>query len=369
MRSYGRIVPTFWTRGSGRKLRGDRPAQLLAIYLFTCEHSTMTGLYYMPVMLMAHEVGLSEAETKIALARLVDLEICFYDPEEELIWVPEMLRYQAGKFDEEAQSVSVLLSPGDKRLVGVRRQLAPFAKHRFYAMFEARYGRALKLSEAPPRAPSISGSGSVAVSETETGSGSVSFSGFEKQTEAVVGYWQSMSYHASKPYATHRRRAAAVARLRDGFTVQQLKLAIRGAKFDDWFMGRTADSPGYKGLEHLFKDIERVERFIDLASQHSWTLASIAAEERREAAEAAETACQPKRERPALPPGVPQDAVSTPPAPRGTDDPPQAHPGANGTSEPAPGEVEAADPEWKLKLSNLLGITAKIGVPPDERSS
>lgn len=189
-----------------------------------------------------------------------------------------------------------------------------------------------------------------------------------------MGYWQGMSYHATKPYATMRRRAAAVARLRDGFTVPQLKLAIRGAKFDDWFMGKTADSPGYKGLEHLFKDIERVERFIDLAHQHSWTLASIAAEEQREAAE---VACQLKREGPALPPGVTQDAVSPPPTPPDTSHTPSTRPGANGEVDPAAGAIgptdldatEPADPEWKSKLSSLLEVASKIGLPPDERSS
>lgn len=366
MRSYGRVVPTFWTRGSGRKLRGNQPAQLLAIYLFTCEHSTMTGLYYMPVMLMAHEVGLTEEEAKIALARLIELEICDYDPEEELIWVTEMLRYQAGKFDEEAQSVSALLSPGDKRLVAVRRQLAPFAKHRFYTRFEDRYGLALKLSEAPPEAPSISGSGSGAGSDTRSGSESFSYFGFEKQTETVVGYWQAMSYHAVKPYSTHRRRAATVARLRDGFTVAQLKLAIRGAKFDDWFMGKTADSPGYKGLEHLFKDLERVERFIELAHQHSWTLASIAAEERREASDAAG---QPSRGVPVEPPSSPQDEAYTPPTTHATLTHSTTRPGANGEVEPGADGCEAEDPDWKLKLSNLLDIASKIGLPPDERSS
>lgn len=165
----------------------------------------------------------------------------------------------------------------------------------------------------------------------------------------IVTYWQGMTYHlGNRPYSTAKRRAVVAERLQQ-FTPPQLKLAIRGAGFDDWFMGKTTDSPGYKGLEHLFKDVERVEKFIDLAAQHSWTLASIAAEDAK---------------RPVAAPSGPQDAPTVLDPGLGTTDAPARLPAAaTGDSGDAPA------PDWQERLRQLTEVASKIGLPPDERSS
>ena len=44
MRDYAKIRPVFWTRGTGKKLRGDPEAQVVALYLMSAPLSHMTGL-------------------------------------------------------------------------------------------------------------------------------------------------------------------------------------------------------------------------------------------------------------------------------------------------------------------------------------
>lgn len=68
MRDYAKISPLFWTRGSGKQLRGNAHAQLVAIYLVTCPAANMIGIYYQPLVTIAHEIGLSIDETRAALA-------------------------------------------------------------------------------------------------------------------------------------------------------------------------------------------------------------------------------------------------------------------------------------------------------------
>ena len=76
MRDYSVITPAFWIGETGKKLRGDVNAQLLAMYLMTGPHSTMTGVFHCPVLYMAHETGMSMEGTTKALERLLEVGLC-----------------------------------------------------------------------------------------------------------------------------------------------------------------------------------------------------------------------------------------------------------------------------------------------------
>ena len=139
MRSYGAVAPTFWTRGSGKKLRGHPDAQVVALYLMSAPSSSMTGLYYLTLPSLAYETGISEERVRVALARVAEVGIAHYDEAGETVWVPEMARYQ---IDEQ-------LKPGDKRIKGVIRELEAFRGHPFVADFVAKYGEVFRLDTEP----------------------------------------------------------------------------------------------------------------------------------------------------------------------------------------------------------------------------
>ena len=48
MRDYGKVSPGFWIGETGKALRGDMEAQIVALYLMTSPHATMTGVYHCP---------------------------------------------------------------------------------------------------------------------------------------------------------------------------------------------------------------------------------------------------------------------------------------------------------------------------------
>jgi hypothetical protein len=59
-RDFAIVKSSFWTGETGRKLRaagGD--AQRVAMYLITCGSSNMIGLYYLPLPVMCHEIGIT----------------------------------------------------------------------------------------------------------------------------------------------------------------------------------------------------------------------------------------------------------------------------------------------------------------------
>lgn len=135
MRDYARVLPQFWRGETGKSLRHDPEAQVLALYLMTCPSSTMTGLYYLPIPTIAHETGLTIDGAEGALQRLSDAGFAHYDDEEEVVWVPEMARCQ----------IDDTLPARDNRIKGVLRELEQYRGSRFYAAFIERYAEDFHL--------------------------------------------------------------------------------------------------------------------------------------------------------------------------------------------------------------------------------
>lgn len=138
MREYGRFSPQFWIGTTGRRLRGDMAAQLVAAYLLTSPHANMVGVYYLPVETIAHETGIPLEGASKALRRVCEEGFAAYDATAELVFVPGMARRQI------ADSMKV----GDKRIDGVVNELMPFASHRFVAAFAERYRETFHLETA-----------------------------------------------------------------------------------------------------------------------------------------------------------------------------------------------------------------------------
>jgi hypothetical protein len=146
MREYAKVAPQFWTGLTGKKIRAMGPeVQVVALYLLTCPSSRMIGLYYLPLPVLCHEVGCPIEGASKALSVLESAGFAYYDTEQELVWVPEMARFQ----------ISEGLHPRDKRIIGIEKELELFRKSRFLKEFRDRYGKAFHLNQGSPfEAPS-----------------------------------------------------------------------------------------------------------------------------------------------------------------------------------------------------------------------
>lgn len=97
MRDYGKVAPSFWIGATGKALRGDANAQLLALYLMTSPHSNMIGVFHCPVLYMAHETGITFEGASEALRRLVEVGFCTYEGESETVFVHRMAASRRGQ--------------------------------------------------------------------------------------------------------------------------------------------------------------------------------------------------------------------------------------------------------------------------------
>jgi hypothetical protein len=111
MRDYSKVSGQFWTGKTGKSLRGDMQAQLVAVYLMTSPHANMIGVFHCPIIYIAHEIGCPiEGATK-GLKTLCEGGFCTYDEDTETVWVHEMAKFQ---IDEQ-------LKPADRRVSGIQK--------------------------------------------------------------------------------------------------------------------------------------------------------------------------------------------------------------------------------------------------------
>lgn len=143
MRGYNAVSPSFWTRGSGKRLRGNAHAQLVGLYLITCPSANMLGLFYLPLATLCHETGLTGEQARAALRACSDAAFAFYDEVGELAWIP----------NHAEKDIGTSLGSKDKRRPMIERELAGYGDHRYVREFYARYGSAYGLEEPTLSAP------------------------------------------------------------------------------------------------------------------------------------------------------------------------------------------------------------------------
>ena len=137
MYSYGRVFSSFWVSGTGKALRGDSEAQLVALYLMSSPHANMIGVFHCPIIYVAHEVGLSLEGASKALQRLEEVGFCTYDSPSEHIFVRRFAAFQVG--DE--------LKAKDNRVKGVREYVSAIPSERLKFLFLQEYSEAFHLED------------------------------------------------------------------------------------------------------------------------------------------------------------------------------------------------------------------------------
>lgn len=85
-----------WENRSGTAEKGAE-AQVVSFYLMTSPHANMLGLYYLPILYIAHETGLGLEGASKGLKSTIEAGFCSYDEDTEMVWVHEMAAYQVGK--------------------------------------------------------------------------------------------------------------------------------------------------------------------------------------------------------------------------------------------------------------------------------
>jgi len=100
---YRTVDAAFWTDPKVRKLTPE--GRLLFLYLITNPHTHVSGLYYLPTLIVQHETGLSARALDTLSHTLSRVGIALFDPPNELVWVVKMMRFQ-GKGEKNTLSAA-----------------------------------------------------------------------------------------------------------------------------------------------------------------------------------------------------------------------------------------------------------------------
>ena len=139
MRDYGTICPAYWIGQTGRKIRAmGRGAQLIGTYLLTCPNSNLIGLYYLPLVILAHETNCTVEEARMTLDAMAAIDWAYYDHPTETVWVRNMAFYQ----------VAEEIKNNDNRWGAILRELVSYNNSPFYSKFLEVYGGPFNLVEA-----------------------------------------------------------------------------------------------------------------------------------------------------------------------------------------------------------------------------
>lgn len=140
MRDYSKVAPQFWNGKTGKALKAKgSEAVIVALYLMTCQHANMLGLYYLSKAYIAVDTGLGFEGASKGLAWACEVGFCHYDEDSEVVWVVEMAAYQVGE----------RLEPKDNQVKGIQRHYDSLPENPFLGLFYERYGQAFHM--AAPR--------------------------------------------------------------------------------------------------------------------------------------------------------------------------------------------------------------------------
>jgi uncharacterized phage protein (TIGR02220 family) len=150
MREFAKVSPQIWTSELGRKIKNlGMEGRVVSMYLLTNPSAHMIGVYYIPVVLIAHEAGLSIKETIKVIDDLCQIGYCSYDYEYEYVWVHGM----------GVDQVSAQLKANDNRIKAINTFYSSLPKLSFLQDFYDYYADLFLLDHChdfitPLQAPS-----------------------------------------------------------------------------------------------------------------------------------------------------------------------------------------------------------------------
>lgn len=272
MRDYAKISPQFWIGKTGKALRKHGlEAQLVGLYLLTNPHSTMLGMYPLPVIYIGHETGLGFEGASKGLQCCIEAGFCKYDEDSEVVWVIEMAHYQI------ADSLNV----NDKQCKGVQKAYDEVIENPFLSEFYEMYSADFHLThkrgdESPSKAPSEALASKEKEKEKEQEQEKA-----QEQThverrgaspdrdvvQEIFAYWQKVM-EAPRAQLDDKRTKAIKTALKL-YDPRQVCEAILGCSRSAWHMGQNDRGQKYNGLNLILRSADHIDKFIEMASKQT----------------------------------------------------------------------------------------------------
>lgn len=266
MQEYRKIFFNFWIGDMGKKIRSlSKDARIVAMYLITNKHSSMSGVYYLPIAYIGHDTGLTFEEVSKGLFDLCHIGFCSYDEALEYVWVHNMAFYQVGKgFDAK-----------DNRVKSIQEAYVQMPNLPFLKAYFDKYQQDFYLGNPREYQPPFEAPGTPLLShihnhehehkqEQEHKDNIVAQARPEVGSSEVIQifeHWKSVMGHPNAQL-DDKRRSLIRNGLRAGYSGEQLRQAISGCAATPHNMGDNDRGQRYDGLHVILRSADQIDRFI-----------------------------------------------------------------------------------------------------------
>lgn len=143
---FTKLPSDFWNSKSGRAVRASGPHGFAIYwYLRSSAQANYIGMYNLNVGYTAVDLGISNDVVMEYVKKFEEASLVSYDPANEIIWIIDQAQVQVGE-----------LKKGDKRIVGVNKDVAAIARSTIRDGFFSKYHQLLNLCDTlAPLQPGI----------------------------------------------------------------------------------------------------------------------------------------------------------------------------------------------------------------------
>jgi len=289
MREYAKVYTAFWSDTTTRAMSED--ARSLALYILTCPHGNLIGLFRLPDAYAADDLQWPIERVSKGFRELFEKGFCARDETSSWLVILKYLRWNQFENPNVAKNAAKVfdLAPNS-----IAKYLCARAILKYGTYLSESFRNSLEtvpetVSE-PYRKPEPSQSLARAKPEPEPEpEPNRSLSGsppappdradvvVKADVRAVFDHWREVLKHPQAKLDEKRIKAIASA-LRLGYSVDQLRTAIDGCSRTPHNMGQNDRNTVYDDLGLILRDADHIDRFIRNASRSVATVAVDAAE-------------------------------------------------------------------------------------------
>lgn len=253
--TYYRVGPRFWMDSAS----WSDDAKLLALYILTCSHRRAEGIFRLPVPYMLADLGWTRERFRKPFGQLLSEGFIDYDEEPGVILIQRALKWQAPENPNQVKSAvrSIAELPAN-RLLEPFIALAERYSERLAKGLRERFPEGFAKPPTTTTTPTPTTEGANAPVER------VALDEQAKSASADVvrelfAYWQERCGHPNALPSDNRKRKVK-ARLREGYTPEQIRCGIDGAAKAAY---TSDDGRRHDDLELICRNASKLDSFIE----------------------------------------------------------------------------------------------------------
>lgn len=265
MREYAKVYTAFWSDPSTRSMSED--ARMLALYLLTCPHGNLIGLFRLPDAYAADDLKWPIERVSKGFRELFEKGFCARDQDSDWLVILKYLRWNQFENPNVAKNAAKVfdLAPHGKSKYLCARAILKFGQYLsepFRNTLETVPETVTETLSEPYRKPEPS----LAKPEPLGLTPFVEPQSRPDHVAEIFTHWQTVMAHPQAKL-DDKRRKCILAALKLGYQPQQLRTAIDGCSRTPHNMGDNDRGERYDDLTLILRDANHIDRFIRNASR------------------------------------------------------------------------------------------------------